>query len=234
MSKPLIVEYYEELPPVSPGHRDGKQAAARLQTALSQFRERVAGRYTEGTLQRLLNSSTMEARRAAVLALGMVGGMQSNGIVAALLRDGDRITRRLAADALWSIWFRAEGDEAYHELRRLSRLPDARDAAAGLGGLIQRHPEFAEAFNQRASIYFRLEQYAAAIADCQHVIKLNPHHFGAMAGMGQAYMKLQKPRAALRALKGALKINPGLEGVQETIHFLEDALGGEGKKDDKK
>src|SRR6516162_4237709 len=104
----------------------------------------------------------MEARRAAVLALGMVGGMGSNGMVAAHLRDGDRIMRRLAADALWSMWFRAEGDEAYHELRRLSRLPDAREAVAGLSGLIQRHPEFAEAFNQRASIYFRLEQYAAA------------------------------------------------------------------------
>jgi tetratricopeptide (TPR) repeat protein len=66
------------------------------------------------------------------------------------------------------------------------------------------------------------------------VLKLNPYHFGAAAGMGRCYMEIGKHRAALKAFRAALRINPGLEGIEETIRALENALGEEGKKDDKK
>ena len=50
--------------------------AERMQAALEKFQEKVRARYTEGTLQRLLDCPTVEARRAAVLALGRIGTMQ--------------------------------------------------------------------------------------------------------------------------------------------------------------
>ena len=81
---------------------------------------------------------------------------------------------------------------------------------------------------------FRLGEYQKSVADCAAVLRLNPCHFGAQSGMAQSYMKLKKPRAALRAFRNALRINPGLEGVEETIRALEDVLGEEGRRDDKK
>jgi hypothetical protein len=48
--------------------------------------------------------------------------------------------------------------------------------------------------------------------------------------MAQCFMKLHKPRAALRAFRNAFRINPGLEGIEDTIRALEDVLGEEGKK----
>jgi tetratricopeptide (TPR) repeat protein len=233
VGKAFLVEYYNELP--QPGAGDNPQRwAERMQAALEKFQEKVRARYTEGTLQRLLDCPTVEARRAAVLALGRIGTMQSNRVVAALLHDEDRMVKQLAADALWSLWFRADTDTNHKELRRLLRQNDARNAIAGLDALIQKAPTYAEAYNQRAIWYFRLEEYQHSIADCETVIKLNPYHFGAQAGMAQCYMKLKKPRAALKAFRNAYQLNPNLEGVEETIHFLENALGEEGKKDDKK
>jgi tetratricopeptide (TPR) repeat protein len=79
-------------------------------------------------------------------------------------------------------------------------------------------------------VHYRLGQYQKSIADCERTLKLNPYHFGAQSGMAQCFMKLHKPRAALRAFRNAFRINPGLEGIEDTIRALEDVLGEEGKK----
>jgi tetratricopeptide (TPR) repeat protein len=230
----LLTEYYGELPQPESGPKKSAAWAARLQEGLEKFKSQVQARYTEGTLQRLLQSSDVRARRAAVLALGMVGSMVSNKTVARMLHDDDRTVQHLAVEALWSLWFRSGTEEQVQELRRLVRLEDAAKALPGMNALIKKAPRFAEAYNQRAILYFRLEEYQRSIADCERTLKLNPVHFGAQAGMAQGFMKLQKPRAALRAFKSALRINPNLDGVEETIQFLEDVLGGEGRRDDKK
>jgi tetratricopeptide (TPR) repeat protein len=229
VGKALLVDYYNQLP--QPGSIKNSPAwAARMQRALEKFRDRVQERYTEATLQRLLDSPTVEARRAAVLALGMLGTMASNAPIAAMLHDEDRTVQQLAADAMWSLWFRADSEANGQELRRLMQHSDPHKAIAGLDALIKRSPDFAEAYNQRAILYFKLEDFRHSVADCETVLKLNPFHFGAQAGMAQCYMKLKKPRSALKAFRTALELNPALEGVEETIHFLEDALGEEGKK----
>jgi tetratricopeptide (TPR) repeat protein len=119
-------------------------------------------------------------------------------------------------------------------LQRLSRLRDREKALAGLDALVQKAPNFAEAFNQRAIVTFRLKQFDRSIADCEKALQLNPYHFGAQAGMAQCYLQLRKHKAALKAFRHALRINPTMEGIAETIRALENALGEEGRKDDKK
>lgn len=231
--KPLLVEYYEELPRKS-GDAKSASGPAQTEAGLGRFERQVRVRYSEGTLQRLLDSPSAEVRRATVLALGLVGTMVSNRFLAARLRDPDRSVRRLAAEALWSVWFRGDAHADGPLLRRVLRLRDPHRAVAGLDALVQKCPRFAEAYNQRAILHFRLNDFARSLADCHVTLKLNPYHFGALAGMGQSYVKLKKPQAALKAFRAALHINPGLEGVAETIHFLEEALGEEGRRDDKK
>jgi tetratricopeptide (TPR) repeat protein len=224
----LLVEYYNELPDAR--ENESRTARAARQKALEAFKRKVSARYTEGTLERLLDSGNARARQAAVLALGMLGTMRSNQALAALLRDDNRQVRHLAADALWSLWFRASTEANNQELQRLIRLSDPEKTLAGLNDLLEKAPDFAEAYNQRAIVHFRLEEYQKSVADCAKVVKLNPCHFGAQSGMAQGYMKLKKPRAALRAFRNAFRINPELQGVEETIRALEDVLGEEGKK----
>jgi tetratricopeptide (TPR) repeat protein len=206
----------------------------RLRAAGEAFRKRVAERYQEGTLLRLLVSPNAAARRAAAFALCQAGTMIASPALAVRLRDSDIDVRELAADALWSIWFRGDSEENNRELQRLLRTRDREKARAGLDRLIERAPKFAEAYNQRAMLSFRLKDFERSIADCERVLKLNAHHFGALAGLGQCYLQLRKNKAALKAFRGALRINPGLEGVAETIRALETALGEERRGEDKK
>ena len=227
----LLVEYYDELP--EPQEGSPKAQEARLRKALEKFQQKVERRYLEGTLHRLLASSDAKARRASVLALGLVGRMKTcNALLARRLHDEDRGVRQLAADALWSMWFRADTEVNNRELQRLVELRDRRKRRAGLDALIEKAPHFAEGYNQRAIAHFQTEQWQRAIADCEKVLKLNPYHFAAAAGMGRCYLELGKNRAALRAFRSALRINPGMEEVKEAIRALESALGEE--RDDKK
>jgi tetratricopeptide (TPR) repeat protein len=233
VSDALLVRYYDQLLE-APGGTDAAEKNLLRQAALEEFRQRVACRYSEGTLLRLLSSRDPRARRAAVLGLGLVGTMAANPPLAARLHDADVEVARLAGDAMWSLWFRGDGQDRAEELRRLTRLRDAEKALAGLDELVRRSPTFAEAFNQRAVVLYRLGRYERSIADCQRALQLNPHHFGAQAGMGQCFLKLRKDRAALKAFRTALRINPHLDGIADTVRTLEIALGDEGRRDDKK
>jgi tetratricopeptide (TPR) repeat protein len=220
----LLVEYFEQIPERSPGE-SAVDWRRRYQASTETFRKQVAARYTENTLLRLLNHGDSRARRAALVALEFGGTLQANLAIAARLHDDDLEVRRLADNALWSIWFRADTEENNKELRRLSRLRSRDQALIGLTRLIDKAPKFAEAYNQRAILYFRLKQFERSIADCERTLSFNPCHFGAQAGMAQCYLNLRKHRAALKAFRHALRLNPSLEGVADTIRALENALG---------
>jgi tetratricopeptide (TPR) repeat protein len=225
----ILVEYYNELPEPHDGD-EPKNWARRFDAALESYRKKVKARYNEGTLQRLLDSPDSTTRRAAVLALSTLGTMNCNHVVAARLHDDDPVVQRLAGETLWSIWFRGDTEANNRELKRLMQLRDLEQATAGLDALIKKAPTFAEAYNQRAIRSFQARDYPRAAADCEKVLQLNPHHFGAAAGLARCYLNMRRPKAALKAFREAYKIHPNLEGVEEAIRDLENALGEEGKK----
>jgi tetratricopeptide (TPR) repeat protein len=224
VSTPHLVELFNRLPELRPGD-DEELWAAGVHDAMREFRVAVRAKYTEGTLQRLLASPEPRARRAAALALAFVGTMDSNAAVAAVLRDGDSLVQRFAADALWEIWFRGGSPEQNERLREAAANPDTAAGRAELDELVREAPEFAEAYNQRAIASFKRGEFARAAEDCEVVLRLNPFHFGAAAGLGQCLAKLGKKKAAIRAFRTALEINPALEHLRDTIRALERPAG---------
>ncbi len=191
---------------------------------LETFRREVSQRYTEGTLVRLLDSPEVRARRASVLALGQVASFQSNAAVARGLRDVDPIVRELAHDALWSIWFRADRPDNNQTLREVRDLiaKDRLDAAETLATrLIERAPQFAEAYNQRAIARFLANRFRDSADDCRQALDRNPYHIGALGGLAQCHMKLDDRPEALAALRRALKLQPFNEGLRQTVAILE-------------
>jgi tetratricopeptide (TPR) repeat protein len=190
------------------------------------FRERVEARYNEGTLRRLLlGSSDVMARRAAVVSLGLLGSFQqSNGALACALRDSDSAVRSLAEDALWAVWFRADTPEHNQMLDqvRLSLSQRQLDRAEALATqLIRLAPNFAEAYNQRAIIYFFQGRFTESIQDCQRVLLRNPYHFGAISGMAECQLELSRPRDALQTMRRALKLQPYRNSLRQRIRILE-------------
>ncbi|MCI0701923.1 MAG: tetratricopeptide repeat protein [Planctomycetia bacterium] len=224
MSPSLLVELFDRLPEFRSGD-DEELWAAGVQEAIRHFRTGVREHYTEGTLQRLLSATDVKARRAAALAIGLTGSPDSVPAMARALHDDDPLVRQFATDSLWELWFRSGTPEQNWRLRQAIAQPDALKAKGELDELLHEAPTFAEVYNQRAIWFFKRGEFARAVEDCETVLRLNPYHFGAAAGMGQCLLKLNRPQAALRAFRQALEINPDLD-LHDTVRALE-SLGGE-------
>lgn len=231
MTASLLVEYFEELPQPQMGD-DPDLLRAGIQQAVKKFRDSVREKYNEGTLIRLLNSPCNRTRRAAAMALGLLGTMQANPHLAAALHDDDVQVGELAAEAMWEIWFRSGTPEQNRQLVQALQLPDQLQIVAALDDLIREAPEMSEAFNQRAIMRYQRGEFDLAAEDCQKVLQMNPYHYGAASGLGQCYLRMNRPRAALRAFRHALSIHPHLDEVQQTIQGLEAALEGPAQDSD--
>lgn len=216
----LLVDYYE---------------AFLRDRDLDQFRDQVTVRYTEGTLGRVLTSSaSVAARRAAVLALGVIGSYeQSNSALGRALRDSDPVVRTMAESALWAIWFRADSPENNQNLDEVRLLIGRHllDAAINSASrLIARAPRFAEAYNQRAIALFIQGRFAESAEDCQRVLRLNPYHVGAVSGLAQCQIQLNQPHEALRTLRRASKLQPHSQSIRENIQVLEAQIESDGPR----
>ncbi|GIW89374.1 MAG: hypothetical protein KatS3mg108_3698 [Isosphaeraceae bacterium] len=188
------------------------------------FRRRVAARYSEATLARLVATGSDDARRAAVVALGLIGSFEVNPVLSRALRDRDPIVRRLAQSALWAVWFRADSPENVAALHQIARLLDDDQAAEAIrraDELVARSPRFAEAYNQRAIAYFNLGRYEEAAADCCRTLEHNPFHTGALAGLAKCYLELGRMAEALQTFRRAYELQPYDESLRETIDVLE-------------
>jgi len=195
-----------------------------------EFGSRVESRYPEASLTRILASSPdVKARRAAALASALTANFRtSNTAVAKGLRDGDPTVRFFTEKALWAIWFRASTSDNNKTLEEVSGLigQQAFDAAIDKATkLIEKAPDFAEAYNQRAIAYWQKGELAKSIEDCLKVLDRNPYHFGALTGMAGCYRGLGQPRKMLSVLRRAQRVRPHDAGIAAAIRSLEQELG---------
>ena len=190
---------------------------------LAVFLRKVAQGYSQGTLQRLAEHGECQVRRGAVLALGQLGDYDANPALGRALQDSDRTVRTLAENAIRIVWTRAGNEQHRQELAVVMRLNVARryqEALQRAGDLIQKAPWVAEAWNQRAIAHFALARYSDSIRDCHQALEINPYHFAAASGMGQAYLQLNSPMLALESFRRALGLNRDLEGVRAQVERL--------------
>jgi tetratricopeptide (TPR) repeat protein len=127
------------------------------------------------------------------------------------LKDPEVKVRDQATRTLWEFWFWQKGISGLEQLQRSQELLDAgeiKSAERLLTQLIDELPDFAEAWNRRAVLYYSQREYEKAIHDCEAVIRLVPFHFGALHGLGLCYAALGHYQAAIHAFHRALEVQP--------------------------
>ncbi|MEX0819198.1 MAG: tetratricopeptide repeat protein [Pirellulaceae bacterium] len=189
----------------------------------------VAANYTIGTLERLAEYGQRTSRRAATMALGLLGDFRSNAVMGRRLSDGDRGVRMLAENSIRELWYRDGNEEQRQTLQVIIRLNNAGQSIAATRlatNLINEAPFFAEAWSQRAIAYFQRGRIDDSANDCCQTLELNPYQFVSAVGMGQCYLEMNEPQPALDCFRRALKLNPCLEDVRAQVTYLERALEG--------
>ncbi|MEE3093339.1 MAG: tetratricopeptide repeat protein [Pseudomonadota bacterium] len=125
--------------------------------------------------------------------------------------------------SIWALWCSHPDDSAVQQMERvIGGLSQGRFDAAErlLDGLVRDYPDWAEAWNKRATLYFLLDRDDESVADIEETLKLEPRHFGALGGFGQICLRRDEPVTARIAFEKALEVNPHLEGVREIVHEL--------------
>lgn len=176
---------------------------------------------------RQLGATDVQARRLAAERLGDVGTYTDVRTLMRALRDPDPRVRAAAESSIWQLWSRS-GDPTIDGLIAAGVAQmnaGAHDAAiATFTAVIERRPDFAEGWNKRATALFVVGELDRSAADCAEVLRRNPLHFGALAGMGQIHVRREQPEAALRYFERALRLNPNLRGVAANAHALRSLL----------
>ena len=175
-----------------------------------------------------LEQPAAAVRRAGIERLAEIGTMQDADQIALRLHDADERVRDLATTSMWQIWSRS-GDQAvdadYQKGVLLMEAGRIGEGLAVFSAIIKKRPDFAEAWNKRATLYFLAGEFELSLKDCDEVMKRNPHHFGALSGYGQIYLQMGELEQSLSYFERALKVNPGLADVAAAIEALQRQLG---------
>jgi tetratricopeptide (TPR) repeat protein len=157
------------------------------------------------------------ARRPAQCLPSMLDAL-FNQLTACGLVEAERIQ-----DDIWRMWMSHPEPHVEQQLRDATdaivqrRLSDAEEI---LNRLVAEHPDFPEAWNKRATMYYMQNRDNECLRDLHHVLRLEPRHFGAMCSFAQIGIDHGEPDLAIYAFDIALRINPHLDEARATARWL--------------
>ena len=174
-----------------------------------------------------LESPETERRAEAVVWVANHGSMDDTALLFKRIRDQSGLVRGYAERGLWLLWSRSgDADIDRAMARGVEEMESGKFAAsvATFSEVIRRRPDFAEAWNKRATVHYLAGESRKSLADCDEVLKRNPRHFGALSGIGQIYFRLEEYEKAIQWWRRALDENPNMVGVELNIKATETLL----------
>ena len=149
---------------------------------------------------------------------------QLDRLFARLIKSGDGPEAQRAEQSIWSLWMTSDSPTADALLAQAMKASTANETAAALSILdkvIEVHPDYAEAWNKRATVYFLIGRYNDSVKDIEKVLELEPRHFGALSGLGMIKRQQGDLAGARAAFEEALSYNPHMEGVKRALEEIE-------------
>ena len=131
-------------------------------------------------------------------------------------------------ELIWALWISHPDATAAHDMGVASQAMAAGRAGIAaplLDRMTHDHPDWAEAWNKRATLAFIQRRDMDALASIARTLQLEPRHFGAMAGFGQICLRHGRKQEARAAFQIALAVNPHLQGLPELISELGKEVG---------
>lgn len=135
------------------------------------------------------------------------------------------------ASLIGAIWLRSGSDTADLLMRRALDAYEKKNVTVALDLLdrvVALSPNWAEAWNQRATVRFYAGNLNGAMSDVEHVLRLEPKHFGALDGMGAILQRTGFDKRALEIYRRALEIYPHQPEVEAIIQKLQLEVEGQG------
>ena len=133
---------------------------------------------------------------------------------------------------IWKIWSIHPSDdrrgfrltELLTQGTRLMNMGELSKAYKLFTQIIAVEPDWAEAWNKRATVLYLMDQYQSSLDDIKITLILEPRHFGALSGQALNYIELNEYEKAIESYKTVQKIYPIMAGAKKMIPQLEELI----------
>jgi tetratricopeptide (TPR) repeat protein len=146
-----------------------------------------------------------------------------DGLFAKLKQAPDAESAAVTSRAIQQRWAHSGSDTADILMQRADVALAGGDGPLAieiLDRLIALDPDWAEAWNRRATVFFLEDDLSRSAADIQEVLAREPRHFGALMGLGGILERIGDEHRALEAYERVLEVYPLLPSAQKAVERL--------------
>jgi tetratricopeptide (TPR) repeat protein len=141
----------------------------------------------------------------------------------------DDVTAKAIEERIWAVWTLSRSDTANLLMTRVKTAIEQKDtdlAIELLNAIVKIKPDYVEAWNRRATIYYMKKDYGRSLADIREVLRREPRHFGALSGMGLILQDIGDDKQALEVYRRALAVYPRLQRIPDLVKTLQEKVEG--------
>ncbi len=141
----------------------------------------------------------------------------------------DDTSAKAIEQRIWSLWVISRSDTANLLMTRVKTAVEAKDldlAIKLLDSIVIIRPDYIEAWNRRATIYYLKKDFGNSLADIRQVLQREPRHFGALSGLGLIMQEIGDDKRALEVYRRALDVYPRLEKIPDLVKSLTEKVEG--------
>ncbi len=156
-------------------------------------------------------------------------GQDIDFLFGALKAAPDLETAKAVEARIWALWTLSQSDTATLLMGRVRSAVETKRldlAVTLLDAIVTLRPDYVEAWNRRATIHYMRKDYSRSLEDIRQVLKREPRHFGAMAGLGLIMQELGEDRRALEVYRKAMEIHPRMPRIPDLIKSLSEKVDG--------
>ena len=118
---------------------------------------------------------------------------------------------------IWNIWHEIDDPKmtrAFETGIQMMNLGYFKRSIEYFDKVININPNFAEAWNKRATAHFMMGNFDLSMQDISKTLQLEPRHFGALDGMSLIFIHTNQPEKAIDVYDKMLEIFPNSTGTK--------------------
>jgi tetratricopeptide (TPR) repeat protein len=141
----------------------------------------------------------------------------------------DDTVAKAIEERIWAQWVVSKSDTANLLMSRARSAIEAQETDLAidlLSNIIKIKPDYVEAWNRRATIYYVKKDYGHSLADIREVLRREPRHFGALSGFGLILQDIGDDKQALEVYRRALSVYPRLQRIPDLVKTLQEKVEG--------
>ena len=156
-------------------------------------------------------------------------GQDIEFLFGALKAAPDADAAKAVEGRIWALWMMSPSDTARLLMSRVRTAIEAKNpdlALQLLNSIITLRPDYVEAWNRRATLYYMRKDFGRSLDDIRQILAREPRHFGALAGLGLIMQELGEDKRALDVYRRVLDVHPHLPRIPDLIKSLTETVEG--------